>query len=128
MTDIVEFLRARMDEQHQAADRLEQAGDWPTLFGGIEQFGAAPSDAAFSKAGDLFSAQRLLADVEANRRIIEEHMPKRVSVYKEPDEWNCRRCGKADEYPVEHPCTTLRLLAQPYSGHPDFREEWKIDG
>lgn len=64
-----------------------------------------------------WSPARVLAEVDAKRRILAEH-PWR----HEPD-WpsgrQCRQCA------TEHPCTTLRLLALPYAGHPDYREEWR---
>jgi hypothetical protein len=64
---------------------------------------------------------RVLAEVEARRRIIDEH---------EVTDQGCETCGNYDptglhEYRTDGPCTTLRLLALPYADHPDYREEWK---
>ena len=62
--------------------------------------------------------QFVLADVAAKRQIIELHSgdgahecPGLADFY-----------GEATDYEIE--CRTLRLLAQPYAGHPEFREEW----
>ena len=60
------------------------------------------------------------ADVAAKRRILELHAP-----FGAPD-WPhqaCRTCGDLGD-PVEAPCETVRLLAQPYAGQPGWRAEW----
>lgn len=78
---------------------------------------------------------RVLAECDAKRRIVEEH-PKSDAVertrwaysmdadgferYYDP----CETCGW-DRVPEEWPCPTLRLLAVPYTDHPDYRDEWK---
>ena len=56
--------------------------------------------------------RRFIADVEAKRRIVEEHD---------------RHRGECDrDYQFgDQPCETLRALASVYSDHPDYREEWK---
>lgn len=81
---------------------------------------------------------RVLRKVEAKRRIIDLHAgshdcPEFISgTY--PDDWPAAApYGKAGQ-PWEHtstehheegePCPTLRLLAQPYVDHPDYRQEW----
>jgi hypothetical protein len=73
---------------------------------------------------------RVLAECEAKRRIVEEHRPG-GHLGDAPDE--CSTCaeGATEHYgdPVwygqDWPCTTLSLLALPYSDHPDYRSEWK---
>ena len=37
----------------------------------------------------------------------------------------CLTCGTFGEYAVPWPCPTLQLLALPYAGHADYRDEWK---
>ena len=34
----------------------------------------------------------------------------------------CQCCPREDGWP----CTTLRLLAQPYARHPAYRQEWRV--
>lgn len=73
---------------------------------------------------------RVLAECEAKRRIIELHHP------KEPDgcdAWNDGRCimcvkfhADMDCEQMAYPCPTIRALAQPYAVHPDFDPEWKL--
>ena len=69
---------------------------------------------------------RVLREVEAKRQIVDEHWP---------ELGNCPRCVKEpperdDEggrlfVATAHPCATLRLLALPFSDHPDHQQEWK---
>lgn len=73
--------------------------------------------------------KRMLVDAEAKRRIVELHHRWDDSM----DLDACSRCVDADACTVTHlpdeerwPCTTLRLLAAPYSWHPDFDPAWKL--
>ncbi|WP_206700423.1 DUF6221 family protein, partial [Actinomadura sp. RB99] len=63
---------------------------------------------------------RVLAEVELKRRIIDEHSPNRFG--------ECKTCGGTDSCGcvsgVDHPCDTLRLLALPYVGHPQYDQAW----
>lgn len=84
---------------------------------------------------------RVLAEVEANRRILDLHVgahdcPEMVTgTY--PADWPpdapYGKAGQPWAHPsVEHfedgqPCSTVRLLAQPYAGRPGWREEWRLD-
>lgn len=53
-------------------------------------------------------AETLVAEYRAMRQIVGEHDP------VDPCEGTCGA-----------PCYTLRYLALPYAGHPDFRKEWR---
>jgi hypothetical protein len=67
---------------------------------------------------------RVLAEVEAKRQIMECH----ESWVAGNGDTICGRCEREhiDGRPGGHfPCQTLRLLALPYAGHPDYRQEWK---
>jgi hypothetical protein len=67
------------------------------------------------------SPSRVLADVEAKRRIVELHQ-RAEDVYDadgvERPGKDCTGCW--DEYP----CPTLRALASVYRDHPEFQEVW----
>ncbi len=123
--DLVEFLRARLDEDYEVAQREGTHRD------------GSPIDAAWwaRVAGDadstlveMFSPARVLAEVEAKRAMLDEHQPN-----AEPYSWvKCSRCVETmagryqeDWEPQKYPCRTLRLLALPYADHPDYREEWR---
>jgi hypothetical protein len=66
-----------------------------------------------------WSAARVRAEVDAKRRIIDEHHRSGVM---------CPRCSLGTEdgeivFELD-PCQTLRLIALPYAGHPAYRPEW----
>ncbi len=76
-----------------------------------------------------------MADVEAKRRLIDEHSTTFTSIWwpeAEACEVECCKTCSGDEHDpdeaVEHPCPTLRLLALPFADHPDYREEWRPRG
>ncbi|MCW2785228.1 MAG: hypothetical protein JWP74_1745 [Marmoricola sp.] len=101
---LTEFLLARVAEDEAVAERVYL---WS---------GAGLDD--FDELGD-----RVLAECEAKRRIVEEHAPA---------EHNPALCGTcvvwADQYEASGiylPCLTLQLLALPYADHPDYDKEWK---
>jgi len=58
-----------------------------------------------------------LADIEAKRRILDEHGP-----YECGGTFYCASCGDVPQ--VLFPCDTVRLLGMAESAHPDYREEW----
>jgi len=118
VSDLVEFLRQRLDEDERTA-RIVNAD--PT------------SDCWFDCAGDghgdhhlRWNPARVLAEVDAKRRILDEHAP-----FSQPQKmaWGeiiaCSTCGSVDDSPTEWPCSTVRLMALPYADHPDYREEWR---
>lgn len=63
-----------------------------------------------------FTRNRLRAECEAKRRIVERHT-------HDDDRlpWWPRRPSRLGD------CPTLRDLALPYSGHPDFNPSWGIE-
>jgi len=143
--DITAFLRARLDERESVAlaaqgtteGRWEQ--DDPIRAHGriIDDYGdfvthdeGAPSQEQAQHIADN-DPRFVLADVAAKRRLLAGHGPGRWvdesgGRWKdEPDNWDppWQRC--AGEEWTSYPCETVRLLALPYAGHPDYREEWK---
>jgi len=135
--DIVTFLRARLDEDTEA----------------VAEFAATVWDAgtepwAITLEGDTLpflriTKGRVLREVEAKRRIVDEHAPVQQGfnwtgphgapgTERVPD-WRCSRCSDcfpdADYDEDTHsshswPCLTLRLLALPYADHPDYDPAW----
>ena len=57
---------------------------------------------------------RVLAEVEAKRRIVDEHAPDRNGY-----------CPTCDDNTTMAPCPTVRFLGLPYAGRPGYRDEWK---
>lgn len=71
---------------------------------------------------------RVLAEVAAKRRIVEEHDTREVASL-DRDDWGrvrevCRRCREGERQIVA-PCPTLRLIALPYASHESYRPEWR---
>ena len=108
MSDIVAFLRARLDEDEQYARSI------PGMY---EDAGMT---AEMDNQGGLSGPdreRRLLRDVEAKRKIVELHLPERLGYFTDI---NCQQCR------VHDPCPTLRFLALPYADHPDYDEAWRV--
>ena len=63
---------------------------------------------------------RVLAECEAKRRIVEEVVP-----HLEHVESSAIDGGMYDEDAPHAQRDLLRLLALPYTDHPDYREEWR---
>jgi hypothetical protein len=120
VSGLVEFLRARLDEDEQAARAAAgltvDAQGYEEVLTHLQRWGSA----------------RVLAEVEAKRRIVDLHLPTTSEYHlgkTDEDGYGtvnpvCPTCGTPDEYAVQAPCPTLRLLALPYAGHPDYRAEW----
>ena len=102
-TNLTEFLLARI------AGDIADAREVQAL---AVTRGLQPDD---PREPALRVARRVLAECAAKRRIVEMQ-------------------GKNDElryqpgfhYKAQVIETVLRLLAQPYADHPDFREEWRV--
>jgi hypothetical protein len=138
--DLVGFLRARLDEDEQAA-RDASPAPWITktgqswladhiVFGQSKYMPNRISQVCDLTAGQTRAADaahiirhdpaRVLAEVDAKRRIIAGHHRSGLA---------CPRCSLGTEdgqivFELD-PCETLRLLALPYADHPDYREEWR---
>jgi hypothetical protein len=70
-----------------------------------------------------YDPARVLAEVAAKRAILDEHSPPPPPKEEGKGWLGCFTCiGYVGE---REPCTTVRLLAQPYAGRPDWREEWR---
>lgn len=123
MSDLVEFLLARITEDEEEARFHPDAVNWPdgvTPIGGLYTW--VGRDGSY---GTGITEEHLLAECEAKRRIIEEHGPS----VNYGEFWACSACGELDDVgdwaPVYLPCQTLRLLSLPYADHPDYDAEWR---
>jgi hypothetical protein len=107
---LVEFLTAMLDRDEAAVRRIADCD----YFHGVE------SDAEVEVLRFADPA-RVLAEVEAKRRIIAEHA--------DGEDHECEpRFGEIDwTTGRQHllPCPTLRLLALPYADHEDYDEAWR---
>jgi hypothetical protein len=107
--DLVEFLRARIDEVAQRAERAADRWDDEDVRYEWEDL---PDD-VFAHARTQ-SPVRVLAEVEAKRLFLADHD-------------GVHRCDWGEHRGADHLgwCTTLKRLALPYADHPDFDEDWK---
>lgn len=123
MTDLVEFLRARLKEDLDWATMAKNqsgSGDWepevgenaPTLARvriGHDRFFESIGEEGFAVEHIArHDPARVLREVEAKRRIVDDFT-----------HWQPHDPGFDALEPV------VRLLALPYADHEDFREEWK---
>jgi len=134
VNDLVEFLRARLDEDEQAA-RAALPGPWRTdhnfdqglrIMDGSglvitwtpSFYERGPADAEHIARHD---PARVLAEVEAKRWLIERHYRRRAPNWDRPGHvgYECAQCAN------EYPCPTLAILVIPYADHADYRAEWK---
>jgi hypothetical protein len=97
MRDLVEFLRARLDED------TEQVRNWGCDCM-VEGFSSQEHGIACEK--------RVQSEVKAKRRII--------------DRYERLLAGPFPQLGIRYLWQSLVDLAQPYADHPDFDPEWKL--
>lgn len=122
MSDLVAFLRARLDAEQEEAERIgsQRGMVWSATREGISSDRARLLEGAYGSCnvGSLstFVARhdptRVLAEVAAKRAILDEHGEAPIS------RGQCGMCMQ------ELPCRTVRLLVQPYAAHPHFHPSW----
>lgn len=133
MDDLVAFLIARLDERVVPV----RVPEWHERFcispdvedGKCLYCGATEDPAKFSLCAP---GEWTLADVAAKRLILDEHTPCHVKTSNDGLNWDYQRCvicepQDRDLSPGESywPCPTIRALALPDAGHPDYREQWR---
>lgn len=109
---ITEFLTARCDEDEERA-----SSGWSSLRD--ERWMTT------NEGRSILTPSAVLADIAAKRAIVAAHPMEYL------DAWGtsvCTTCT-SDLNPTwtegGGPCTTLRLLAQPYAEHPDYGPAWR---
>ncbi|MFE1358844.1 DUF6221 family protein [Streptomyces harbinensis] len=128
MNEMIEFLRARLGEEQDAAEAASP-GPWHlnaehdevhAVDGEVAAEAFALSNNQLRRTAEhiaRWDPERVLREVEAKRRLI-EHCE------------DARRRASEDEYDSEAAATrsaledALLAIASAHSGHPDFREEW----
>ena len=98
--ELVDFIKARLGEDEHAA---------------------RAASLVVPQRIERYAPARVLREVEAKQQMLDEHHQASLPNGIDLDE--CNTCGGANE---PWPCPTLRLLARPYSDHPQFREEWRL--
>jgi hypothetical protein len=141
--ELIAFLRARLDEDERIARTAASVGyaDLRSLPVPVKRWDTGDV-AAHWRDGEggqsnpsavhiaRWDPARVLADVEANRRILDLHKPwnaggyHRANTTPAPDRWLCATCDGDNMANVLAPCPTVRLLALPYAEHPDYDPGW----
>lgn len=146
MDDLATFLRAQLDEDERVA-RAADSGRWLPEDKGItfeyraDDFHGGEAQArlvADTRANQWHIANwdpaRVLAEVDAKRRMLELHAPVASGSYIQPGPLQCEHCADqchsrsglgCDSPDAPWPCDTVRLLALPYADRPGYQEEWR---
>ncbi|MEU7787681.1 DUF6221 family protein [Amycolatopsis sp. NPDC049159] len=144
MDDLITWLRAQLDEDERVAREAggaawsvgtEETPDGENAYYSIGAYGEEPfvdTDVTERAKFDhivYWDPARVLREVEAKRAIIDMHQP---DTQFSSDQQFCRKCATGDscddclDYSTQvWPCSTLRLLALPYSDHPGYEESWR---
>jgi hypothetical protein len=109
---LAEFLLARIAEDEADAQRL---ADTLIVTGG-DRYNIGGFQPLLHPPVPVIPA-KLLAECEAKRRIVERHR-----WAEEHPDW--RDFESEDHFDAA--LGTLRDLAQPYKGHPDYQPEWRV--
>lgn len=142
MTDtLLAFLRARLDEDAADAQRAAEELGARWRYDGQHVVAEAEGDMVATGSLDELEAERgahvarhdparVLAEVEAKRQLVLLHGRATLRAGGGAQHFDtttvCRSCEPSYQFPDQSwPCPTLRLLALPYAGHPDYREEWR---
>jgi hypothetical protein len=156
MDDLVRWLRTQLDadeETARAAARQRGHGEWRAEADAreiVEVVGRSepgddsypytpvvlqPDDDETAAHVAAWDPARVLREIDAKRRLLEEHSLTVEKVdaapydsftgERRPDEHSvtCTVCGWASDDPSSA-CLTVRLLALPYADRPGYREEW----
>jgi Family of unknown function (DUF6221) len=130
MSDLVEFLTARLDEDAAAArDAYYEGQRWITEEEGVYRYPDDDLDLVHyaNRKTDArhiarWDPARVLREVEAKRAVLAEHQSEPMRNVA----WNgCKVCRDPSGWPQPWPCHTLRHIIAVYSDHPDYQQEWK---
>lgn len=137
MSDIVDFLTARLDDDERIAADLIAGPRWRAESNSVWE---VDDDDQVCRAGTAEDAEhiarhdpaRVLADVAAKRAILASH---REALVEERDmheiDWPTEQRGRVEQAAAAAKVGVLRAavesLAQPYADHSDFDPAWKTD-
>jgi hypothetical protein len=135
--DLIAFLQARLDGDEQVAMAAARAANTDTWIDGAEGSvlgigGDMHLRGAVNSIDDIgphiarWDPARVLAEVEVKRRMLDTILAYEAVI---DGEWACCHSAQqigAGKCPESDPneINAVRLLALPYTDHPDYRNEW----
>lgn len=140
MTDLVTWLRAQLAAvERAAAAAVEASGEqcWSAngnLYGATQTnntIAVGPWGAELDEVAEHMARHdpaRVLAEVEAKRRILDLHDGSHeCSTLRRDTDWDGNPTEEVDSctWVAEGTCTTVQLLALPYADQEGYREEWR---
>lgn len=121
MADLVEFLRARLNEDERLAQAGRVEGDLFIDFKPSNGDEKHPGEAALLAHIGNWDPARVLAEVETKRRIIDYcESAIEAGEVKPGSTWNDDAAG------AEVGVAVLHLMASPYADHPDYDRAWAV--
>lgn len=128
MDDLVQWLRAQLDDEERTARR---AGDSFRQIGETGVIVATEGDRAEECASANWAGvaehivahdpARVLHEIDTKRQLLDLHAPGETE-YVDGDV--CMACDVRGGAPF-YPCKTLRLLALPHADRPGYQESWR---
>jgi hypothetical protein len=130
--DLVQFLRDRLDEDEQA---IEAPETWTEFDESTQGTRRVDVNHSFERVIACTRAwrgvhiarhdpARVLREVEAKRRVLDETVPAMNGMDDRIDgEWGVGEMDPSEYESVD----LLRLLALPYADHPEYQDEWRPD-
>jgi hypothetical protein len=123
MDDLVQWLRAQLDEDERTARATIWDGsgnklDWELIASATVDVGGDEfyvGDRTIANHMMAWEPARVLREIDAKRQIISEH---------DTEGWKIGDRVHDCQW-TDRPCRTLRLLALPYADRPGYREEWR---
>lgn len=122
-TTLREFLLARILEEESLAQEAIDAHD--------PGYRWEASDDADGAHAAHWNPWRVLSSCVAKRLVIAAHrdvgagLDRRAEADRALKAHACSTCGQYDEYAIEWPCYTLRVLALEWVDHPSYRQDWR---
>ncbi|MER5894832.1 DUF6221 family protein [Streptomyces sp. NPDC001876] len=124
--DLVEFLRARLDEVAELAARCagDDCGQWTAHGDSVDfcQMDLSGIHPTIAQHVAFHDPAHVLRDVEAKRRVLARHVLSPATGDPELP-WDNRDDCQYDG--DDWPCPDILDLALPYADHPDHPEQWR---
>lgn len=120
MDDLIAFYQTRLDEAERRApnehDNPDEEGFYACPATRSKPYGDLPFGEANCDCGLAYRRHMVLADIAAKRAILDGF---------ESDEAN-PPWQAWDDDAWKAIAWVIRVLVQPFAGHPDFRDEWRL--